>query len=121
MGYEPTAQLVWHSTTSRVERSVILSEGCLSLSLRSEEITTVAVALAVADSTLSTAADSCQEMELGAHVARMRTFSSSVSATTSVRSPHSRALAPADELPCPDSSISIASLRGTLATVSALA
>jgi hypothetical protein len=88
---EPEPQLVWRRRTSTAVRQVILSEGVLSMSLRVDEVTVVAVA----DATASSVPDSCPELELGVHVARLRTAVPTVSDTFRHRSLLSKALAPA--------------------------
>jgi hypothetical protein len=93
MDHEPAAQLLWRSTATRVERRATLSEGRLSMSLRVEEVSMVA--LAVADATPSIGPDSCPELELGAHVARMHMAAPTVSDASSEGSLLSGALAPA--------------------------
>ena len=70
-----------------------LSESSLSVSLCVDEVTVVAVALA--DGAPPMALDSCSELELGAHVARMHTVSPRASATLPDHSPRSSALASA--------------------------
>ena len=90
MDRELTAQLLWRRRTATVERHVTTSEGHLSLSLRVDEVTVSAVAGAPA----AMATESCPELELGAHVAGMRSASQRVPAAspgpvTTVRGPGS--------------------------------
>jgi hypothetical protein len=90
MDREPTAQLLWRRRTTTVERHVTTSEGHLSLSLRVDEVAVSAVAGAPS----AAAMESYAELELGAHVAEMRSASQRVQAAPSDRSPLSVALVP---------------------------
>jgi hypothetical protein len=90
MDWEPTAQLLWRRRTTKVERQVTSSEGHLSLSLYVDEVTVSAVA----GVNPAIAMESCAELELGAHVAGMRSVSLSVQAAPPDRSPLPEALVP---------------------------
>jgi hypothetical protein len=69
-------RVLWHKRTV-VERRVTASERHLSMSLRVDEVTV----LAVAGATETIATEPCAELELGAHVAGMRSVSPRASAT----------------------------------------
>jgi hypothetical protein len=84
------ARVLWHKRTTVVERQVTTSERHLSMSLRVDEVT----ALAVAGATPAIATGSCAELELGAHVAGMRSVSPRAPAARHDRSPLSEAVVP---------------------------
>jgi hypothetical protein len=60
--------LLWLRRTTTVERLVVQGEGRLSMSLHADEVTILATTGGVPP----TVVDSCTDLELGAHVARMR-------------------------------------------------
>jgi hypothetical protein len=71
MDQEPTAPVLWHKRTIMVERREITSQRHLSMWLRVDEVTV----MATAGATQVIAGESCAELELGAHVAGMRSVS----------------------------------------------
>jgi hypothetical protein len=69
-------RVLWHKRTTMVERREATSERHLTMSLRVDEVTV----LAVTGATVAIATESCAELELGAHVAGMRSVSPKVPA-----------------------------------------
>lgn len=87
MDGQPTAQVLWQIRTATVERHVKVGADGLCVSLRTQEVTMSAAG----DGPPTEAADTCAELELGAHVAQMRIWPTS-SAPSQARSPMRAAL-----------------------------
>jgi hypothetical protein len=79
---EPAAGILWRSRTTTVERHVTLAERHMSISLCVSEVATVASA-----ETTGTTASTGADLELGAHVARMRTLAPLLGPPRGGRSP----------------------------------
>jgi hypothetical protein len=76
MDEEPVVSLLWHKRTFMVERREATSGRHLSMSLRVDEVTV----LAGVGVTQANATESCADLELGAHVAGMRSVSARATA-----------------------------------------
>jgi hypothetical protein len=73
MDNHPTAQMLWQITTATVERHMTVGANGLSMSLRTQEVTMSAAV----DAPATHGAERCADLELGAHVARMRIWPTS--------------------------------------------
>jgi hypothetical protein len=82
MDKRPTAQVLWQITTATVERHVAVGDAGLSMSLRTHEVTMSAAAT----TPVTAAAETCADLELGAHVAQLRTFASTPPPSSQSRS-----------------------------------
>jgi hypothetical protein len=79
MDEEPTGQILRRSRAAMVERHVALDGSASSMSLWVNEVTVLA--MTPPDATAAVAACTCADLELGAHVAQMRTLAPPIPAT----------------------------------------
>jgi hypothetical protein len=76
MDKQPTTRVLWQKSAATVERHLTVGDDGLSLSVRTNEVTTIATV----DAPVPTAAGACAELELGAHIAQLRALVSTPTA-----------------------------------------
>jgi hypothetical protein len=91
MDEEQVAPVRWHQKRTIVERRMTVSAGRLSVSVRVDECTMSAVAA----EPRAKGMESCAELELGAHVARIHAVRPGARVAGPERPPSSVALVPA--------------------------
>jgi hypothetical protein len=90
MDKDPTSQLLWHLKAATMERRVTVAEHSVSMSVRVEEVTM----MSATEMTTASRPNDCPDLELGAHVALLRSVGGKSPAWRGARSPLSVAPRP---------------------------